>query len=96
MEEIMIDDWVEDLPLEDHLIVFQRALQALGYEYELKPGGGVAITEVYADHEALEEAMQEEYKRMHAAELLTQMTQDGDIRITGINADGEFTYAATT
>lgn len=96
-KKIMIDDWVDELPLEMHLIVFQRALNRLCIEYTLRPEGGISVhDEIDEGDEALNEAMSEEYKRAYGHEILGILLEEGEIEVSGVAPDGEIEYAAVS
>ena len=97
-DEIMIiDDWVDGLSMEAHMIVFCRALSVLGVPYTLKDDGSNEPDFDEADlpdHALINEAMNEQYKKMHAAELLDTLTEKGVIRPDRVDGEGNVIYVA--
>lgn len=92
-EIIMIDEWVDELPVETHLIVIQRACQKAGIWCELQPDGVLQFDED-ADMDVLEEACVEELRTLYATRLLEDMTEDGEIRPDGVHEDGTIRYVS--
>jgi hypothetical protein len=93
-EKIMIDDWIDELTLEDHFIVYQRACIDLGWSMELKPEGGLII-DGDTDSDEFLEAVENRYKLMHATEILASLAAKGEIVADHVDEDGNIFYVAT-
>lgn len=95
-EIIIIDDWVDALSEETHMRIFVRALRNLGVPHTLKNDGSYEPEfdhDDLPDHDLIEAAMDEQYKKMHAAELLHSLAANGDIRPGHVDPEsGEVIY----
>lgn len=93
-ELMIIDDWVDTLTMDAHMIVFCRALRALDVPYTLKEDSEEPEFDHDAlpDHALVNEAMNLEYRKMHAAELTARLHVLGKIKPDSVDENGEITW----
>lgn len=98
-DEIMIiDDWVDALPEESHMIVFMRALSALGIPYTLKDDDiePEFDHDALPDHDLVNAAMNAEYRKMYAAELTSTLVAKGAITPDRVDEQGNVIFVPVT
>jgi hypothetical protein len=85
--------WVESLAPYEHELVLLRALNKIGWSYEIDADG----VDFEGDENApeLQRAVHEEYNRMHIKEIISQLVSEGLIVGATVFDDGEIGYLAT-
>lgn len=95
MPEIDISDWMDELTVRRHMIVYQRALQALGYDYKISNGGFVdPLDPESIDWDALNEERNLQYRLMCASDTYADLVEAGAIVAVGVDEDGRTKYEA--
>jgi hypothetical protein len=93
MPEIDITDWMDELPVARHMVVYQRALQAIGADYTISTAGMVDPVEPESiDWDALNEERDLHYRLMCAADTYAELIADGTIIAVGVDDDGHTRY----
>lgn len=91
-----IADWLEELTLGRHMIVYQRALQVCGYDYTISAGGMIDPCDPdNIDWPALNEERKVQYRTLCLSDTIAELVEDGLVRSDGVDPEtGEVIYAA--
>ena len=84
--------WVESLAPYEHEIVLLRALNKVGWKYEIDAEG----INFDGDENApeLQKALHEEYNRMHLKEIVSGLVKEGLVVASTVFENGEIGYMA--
>ena len=95
MPEIPIDDMINEMPSSRHIVAAARAFKACDIEHWWGPGGVLKTTEdleEIKDREDFIEAFELELRSMAAADILANLEEQGEIKVSHIDAEGNKVY----
>lgn len=87
------DQWIDELPTEDQMIVLQRALVQRGWSHTLGDDGAVVVDDEFEEEDELFQAcLHEQYTKMYWQDAIEELLDEGLVEPDGVNEDGSVNY----